>query len=194
MDDSDPAIDAAKADWEHELEIEGAAAKNALIDSRNAHHEAGHAIAVVYCGGYVEGIHLSDIDHSKTDAERHGPGYGRYRYESIDKPFIDYAGPWAETHFVIANGVESEDFETAFMSVWNYDNATDNTNYFRVAHQVRAYAASQGIRIPANVWEEQWNTALERLLPAIRRIADDLLSGKKITHEYIRQFVRRSPR
>ena len=47
-------------------------------------HEAGHAVAAVRRGGWVNEIDISDKGHTCTE------------HEPADKAFIVYAGPWRE--------------------------------------------------------------------------------------------------
>jgi hypothetical protein len=63
----------------------------------NAHHEAGHAVAVVLRGGVVDHIALGDpTDDGLLDADRELIGRTRHTPARAEQSFVAFAGPWAQ--------------------------------------------------------------------------------------------------
>lgn len=85
------------------------AAIAAQSDSRHAHHEAGHAVAVVHRGGELRSVRLGKVDWSSTglDADEPGETHHRGRYEN--EPFVTFAGPWAEAMWSADNDPDIDD-------------------------------------------------------------------------------------
>lgn len=144
-----------------------------MLDSTRevtAHHEAGHAVAVLMRGGG----RLHYIDMSETADYR---GYTHFNAEVFDIPFITYAGPFAEAR-----------------AQWPHDDLDGEDEYGRtfgecVAAAFRANADGDFEAYPAALRadpttlasfqsrrEKSWNIELEREWHVIEVVARRLLT------------------
>lgn len=64
-----------------------------------AHHEAGHAVAAVMRGG-------SELTSVSVDRDRPGHGIAWSRLHLWDRPFVIWAGPWAEARMLVLGALE----------------------------------------------------------------------------------------
>jgi hypothetical protein len=135
-----------------------------------AHHEAGHAVALLIRGGG----RLDYIDIYETADYR---GYTHWNGKVFDIAFITYAGPWAEARaqWPLADldgldddGCTFDDHVTAaFLANIDGDFEAYETC---LASDPTFLASFQSSR------EECWNNELERVWPVVREVARLLLA------------------
>jgi hypothetical protein len=94
------------------------AAVEARARSRQAHHEAGHAVAAVARGGKLIAVWLGTVDWSK-DSSADTPGGTRHRTPSAGQPFVTFAGPWAGAMWTVEHDDDVDDFYEALESAWS---------------------------------------------------------------------------
>jgi hypothetical protein len=131
-----------------------------------AHHEAGHAVAVVMRGGQ-----LHYIDLTATDEYR---GYTHFSSKSCDSAFIIYGGLFAEARvkWPLADLDGEDDDGCTFPNyVWGALSANidgDNEAY-KAALDSESAAAELAPFQPRR--EQVWRKELERVWPVIREVA-----------------------
>jgi hypothetical protein len=159
--------------------------EGATADQRSvtAHHEAGHAVAVVMRGGGE----LKSITIDATDTYL---GYTGYRGKPSDTAFIAFAGPWAEARYQWPlPSREGEDgdgltFDDHVVAAFLCN--TDDSNAHRKA--VKADKALIGPEFAHLVdnREAVWSDELERSWPAICELAEMLIAGQAVTDAHVR--------
>lgn len=156
---------------------------------QTAHHEAGHAVTAVWCGGTFLGISLEDGGWTQVDWTQD------HALEAQHRDFVIFAGPWA-----------------AGRARWGerpLDGLDDHgltlldhvSNAMRVSHSdLRKYVLDRDI--PAEIWDatiyggeppdiplardDAWYGNLESLWPAMQSVADMLLRDESFTPGYVR--------
>lgn len=147
-------------------------------------HESGHAVASVMRGGSS----FRSLDLSRADD---GHGLTLHRSKPADVPFIAYAGPWAEARYQwpadVArdgeddDGLTFDDYVTGVL-LGQPDDTAALAPHEQQVQQLRA----AGVDVdPFAVWHME----LERVWPAVQRIAARLLAGELIDDADVRHAV-----
>ncbi len=148
----------------------------ALAEERRqtAHHEAGHAVAVLSRG---EG----ELKSVTIEPTAEYAGHTGFRSKVFDSAFIAYAGPWAEARCqwpdnlgLDAHDEEGLTFDDYVASAW-LRNPDDLADYkASCAADVTAFGYPAHL---VELREESWARELEDRWPVIRQIAELLLCG-----------------
>ena len=150
--------------------------------ARTAHHEAGHAVAVVYRGGHLVKIVITEADPTHADWDSELAGFTRHRTPVTEHPFTTFAGPWAEAMWESETDPATT-FGEALDAAWTNSDDGDGAYYAELCEPVweAARQAGLGHRVGPD-WEIDWDAELEALWPAIREVAAMLLAGEMATH------------
>lgn len=151
-----------------------------MIDAstvRHAHHEAGHAVAAVHRGGWVQEIHLAGDDPADQ-------GYVAHSSSPAAQPFVTFAGPWSEARWDVMAG-EADDMDEALYLAWDENSDGDGAKYNGLIDQLQATADQLGLGAVGCAWENDWAEELDELWPWIRCVAAQLLDGVVMDHAAI---------
>ena len=153
--------------------------------ARTAHHEAGHAVAVVYRGGHLVKIVITEADPTHADWDSELAGFTRHRTPVTEHPFTTFAGPGAEAMWVSETDPDTA-FNAALDDAWENSADGDAAYYATLCEPVweAARQAGLGHRVGPD-WEIDWDAELEALWPAIREVAAMLLAGETVTHDAV---------
>jgi len=91
-----------------------AAVAEARSTLRRAHHEGGHSVAAVARGGELSNVHLGKADWTNPDDSGGEPGETCHESAQKDRPFVTFAGPWAEAKWTVEHLEPDLDFDEAF--------------------------------------------------------------------------------
>ena len=168
------------------------AALIAAANSRQAHHEAGHAVAVVHRGGHLVEVYLGTVE-DWTDRRNRPPNPGSaetggatvHRTRLEHQPFCTFAGPWAEARWSVENEPEVHDLVEALGYAWENSYDGDGAKYEGRIETLTNIAADLGFSVIARVWESEWIEELDELWPAVCEVAESLLAGETVTHDTI---------
>ncbi len=174
-----------------ELPGDRIAAIGAQSDSQHAHHEAGHAVAAVYRGGTLEEIVLGTADWTRVDDGADTPGWTKHITLPNHRPFVTFAGPWAEAMWMLENGNDDADFNDTFSVAWDDNTDGDTTKYEGIVDQLEQDSRNLGLGPVGRDWEADWMNELEILWPVIREVADALLRGEVISHDMVAEAIER---
>ncbi|MEO3757065.1 hypothetical protein ABGB19_02080 [Mycobacterium sp. B14F4] len=162
---------------------------DAEATARHAHHEAGHAVAAVARGGQLIRVFLGTVDWTTDDMSADTTGGTEHRTDDVDRPFVTFAGPWAEAKWMVANEPDLDDFHEALDYVWDENFDGDTAKYEGRVAALEAVAAQLGLGHVGRAWEVGWAYELDDLLPAIEAVAAMLIRGEEVTHEVVRELV-----
>lgn len=147
-------------------------------DIRHAHHEAGHAVAAVHRGGYVQEVRLAGDGPDDI-------GFVKHWSSPANAPFVTFAGPWAEARWEVMTDPDT-DMENALDIAWDENSDGDTMKYTDIIAQLQESADALGLGPIGAAWENDWCDELEEdLWLWIRSVAADLLSGVTVDHERI---------
>jgi hypothetical protein len=174
------------------------AAVKANATRRNAHYQAGHAVAAVARGGHVLEVCLGTADWSTFDTSGDTNAYTHHVTEWRHRAFVTFAGPCAEAMWTRHGERDGESKEPMTMDpdFWevlddlrliNMD--FDNDDYQSQVALLEKEAAQIGFS--PNDRESYWVDELEALWPAICEVAAMLIDGEQVRHEDIRAAVDR---
>jgi hypothetical protein len=163
------------------------AAVSARATARRAHHEAGHAVAVIARGGTLLGVWLASTDDPSADTQ----GITRHDTAWEAQPFVTFAGPCAEAMWTVEHDDDFDDFYEALDYAW-LNNGDGDTNMYEDRVSLFSAAAEMlGFATIRRAWEVDWVAELEPLLPAMREVAALLIDGQSVTHEQVLAAVNR---
>ncbi|MDH6248009.1 hypothetical protein [Mycobacterium sp. OTB74] len=153
-------------------------------DACTAHHEAGHAVAVVVRGGELVSVAL--VAWSANPAMS---GTTRHRSAQTAQPFVLFAGPWAEARWTVEHDPDVDDLAEALSYAWenSYDGDTDLYED-RVA-KLSDLADRLGLGARGRAWEFEWSNELDELWPVICQVAALLIDGQTVTHGCVRSLL-----
>lgn len=165
----------------------------AQIMARNAHHEAGHAVAIVLVGAELVHVWIA-TDWPPTDWDSAG-GNTRSRQQPHHQPFTTFAGPWAEamwraTHEPDFDGLA--DLEWALEAAWEETADGDAEVYDRLVAELNEEAASRGFGTIGRAWEDDWIDQLTPMWPAVCEVAQWLIDGQTVTHAMVAGAIARA--
>ena len=146
-----------------------------------AHHEAGHAVAVVCRGGVVHEVRVGVTDPDDADMV---VNWVRMEADPRDHPFAIFAGPWASAMWAIENDPAVSDFQKALDSAW-FAARDDFDKYHAIVGELHDEAWRLGLGQFSRVWEGDWCYDLGLLWPAVCTVAAALLADETVTHEAI---------
>ena len=157
---------------------------SAQATSRLAHHEAGHAVAAVARGGFVDRVHLGHVDWSTNDASGDEPGETHHWTSPVNAPFVTFAGPWATAMWMVEHDPDVDDVDEALEYAWNDSSDGDSEKYEARVDALVDAAAALGFPIGRlhHSWEYGWAEELEALWPAVCDVAALLIDGQAVTH------------
>jgi hypothetical protein len=167
------------------------AAVSACATARNAHHEAGHAVAAVARGGELRDLYLGTVDWSTVDDSADTPGGTVHRTAWQDQPFVTFAGPWAEATWVVEHEPDSDSFDDALACAWDENADGDTDKYESRVDLLDAAAAEFGFNPIGRAWEAAWADELEGSWPAICEVAALLIDGHPVSHETVHAAIQR---
>lgn len=154
-----------------------------------AHHEAGHAVAAVMRGGYFT---QCTVDPPETHVL------------AWDRPFCFFAGMWAQARYSWAQRDDDDDdpgddestsFEAYLTAVYagNLDGDVAELELCDAEDEWRAeeIAEAAGVTVDdvRDRRERAWVRDLERVWPAIQRVAGMLLAGQAVTPEVVADIL-----
>lgn len=170
-----------------------AAAISAHAASRHAHHEAGHAVAVVHRGGELCDVYLGTTDWSALDDSADTPGATVHRSDWQDQPFITFAGPCFEAMWTVDHDPDDvDDFEEALACAWDENYDGDTAKYESRVETLDNVAKDFGFFPVGRAWESEWIDELEPLWPAVREVAGWLIDGQPATHDKVLCAIERA--
>jgi hypothetical protein len=139
-----------------------------------AHHEAGHAVAAVLCGGTVHHLKLAvDLsDAGLLDPDRELIGVTRLTSASRDAPFVSFAGPWAQWRHGTETG--SDDYDTDLSDWLHLDDEITGRD-----DPHGDYTAMDFDNLSDELIDV-WTRELERLWPMIAAVAALALDGQPV--------------
>ncbi|SKE15021.1 DNA binding domain, excisionase family [Mycobacteroides abscessus subsp. abscessus] len=146
-------------------------------DIRHAHHEAGHAVAAVHRGGFVQEVQLAGDDPDDI-------GYVKHWSSPANAPFVTFAGPWAEAKWDTMTEPDTT-MDEALDLAWAENCDGDTDKYNALVDQLQAAADELGLGPIGAAWETDWQDELDELWPWIRCVAAELLDGVVVDHERI---------
>jgi hypothetical protein len=157
----------------------------ARSNAATAHHEAGHAVAVVARGGRLVKVVITQADPHHPDWDSEWAGFTRHRTPVTEHPFTTFAGPWAEAMWASENDPDTS-FNEALDDAWENSADGDAAYYAELCEPVweAARRAGLGPRVGPE-WEVDWDAELEHLWPAICAVAEMLLAGETVTHDVV---------
>lgn len=157
---------------------------------KTAHHEAGHAVAVVLRGGELLELFFVDPDFADETVTRNGITRHRTLYEH--QPFVTFAGPWAEATWMIEHDPEVDDFDEALDFAWDWWSAEDDldSDAARYMRRFDDLAESTGYSVESRQWEIAWEGELEGVWSVICEVATLMLSGR-VTHAMVEEALER---
>jgi hypothetical protein len=167
------------------------AAVDARARSRHAHHEAGHAVAVVARGGRLIRISLGTVDWSTPDESADTPGETVHRTAYTDQPFLTFAGPCAEAMWIVEHDDDVEELGEALEYAWSENYEGDADKYEARVEMLSAAARLLGFPAIGRAWESEWIDELEPLWPAVCEVAAMLLDGQPVSHDDVQAAVDR---
>lgn len=145
----------------------------ARADSRHAHHEGGHAVAAVVKGGRLIEIVLGIADWTTSD-DNDELGYVHHQTRWADKPFVTYAGIWAEAMWYTEHDGDDLFDALEYVMLENSDGDT----------------AKIDERFGDDRWpEREWMADLEPLWPVVKQVAALLIDGVEVTHEIVEDLL-----
>lgn len=164
--------------------------------SRTAHHEAGHAVAIVVGGATIDSVWVNRTDWTALplDADTGKGGTTTYSDSSFEaQPFIAFAGPWAEARWTVEidPDLDADDMDDALHWAWDDNADGDTARYEDRVSAMESVAAQLGFGSVGRVWEREWSDQLESLWPAICAVAELLTDGQTVTHDLVRAAVER---
>ena len=133
-----------------------------------AHHEAGHAVATVTRGGYVDEIRLGDTDPHDPELVW---SWVRVEIPLHDHAFAVFAGPWTTARWEIETDPDIDDDAALIAAFLNAED--DAAKYDRLVERF------------GPVDEDAFGDELECLWPAIQDVAAMLLAGETVTHDAV---------
>jgi hypothetical protein len=183
---------------------------SARAEVRTAHHEAGHAVAAVARGGWLERVHLGHVNWTAVDFSGDEPAETHHLTRSEDMPFVTFAGPWAHAMWEVDHDdtgdpatltveypdrvadrwLTDDDFSAALEYAW-LDADTDSAKYEDRISTVDGIATQLGLGPVGRAWEICWHDELCELWPAICEVAALLIDGH-VTHDTVRAAVERA--
>ena len=165
------------------------AAAKAQSDARHAHHEAGHAVAVIVRGGTLIDVFLGTADWSTDDTSADTPGGTRHQTEFPAEPFVTFAGPWAEAMWTVEHYDHVDELWEALDFAWQNNSDGDTVKYEARVSLLSAAAAQLGFPIIGRDWEVDWAAELEPLWPAVCQVAALLIDNQSVTHDVVQSLV-----
>ncbi|MDN4520521.1 hypothetical protein JN086_14355 [Mycolicibacterium austroafricanum] len=157
---------------------------------QTARHEAGHAVAVVVRGGYLEELLFVDPHFADQTAIR--TGIARHRTPDEHQPFVTFAGPWAQAKWMVEHDPDVDDFDEALDFAWEWDGAEVDLDSDAARYVQRFADLAQGTdhSVDSRQWEIAWMEELEGLWPVITEVAILMLSSR-VTHAMVEEVLRR---
>lgn len=145
------------------------------IKSRNAHHEAGHAVAVVISGGNLIHVKIADDWADPESIDWDSPaGVTRHRSPWDAQPFIAFAGPCAEALWATENDFELGTFAEELSYAFWEENLDGDTAQLEARLE------------DFNPFDhDDWIDEVTRLWPVIKSVAALVLDGVEVTHEMV---------
>jgi hypothetical protein len=147
-----------------------------------AHHEAGHAVAVCARYGEITSITIQPTSNSY--------GLTEFNAAAMDRPFITYAGLWAEARFhwprLTLDGVDENRraFNDYFCDAWKL-NCDGDVEAFR------RHSAYDPRDFEAKLLERQtWRSEIVGLWDAIQGVAQLLQFDELVTTDVVNSLIR----
>ena len=165
------------------------AAAKAESDARHAHHEAGHAVAVIVRGGTLKDVFLGTADWSTDDTSADTPGGTRHRTAWEAQPFVTFAGPWAEAMWTVEHDDDIDDLYEALDYAWQENSDGDTAKYGARVSLLSAAAAELGFATIGRDWEVEWAAELEPLWHIVCQVAALLIDNQPVTHDVVQSLL-----
>lgn len=153
---------------------------------RHAFHEAGHAVAAVARGGWVQEIRLAGDEEGDI-------GYVKHWSSPKSAAFVTYAGVWSEAKWDTITDPDT-DMDQALDLAWAENGDGDTDKYHGIVDQLQESADELGLGSVGCAWENDWHDELDELWPWIRTVAAQLLNGVEMSHERIAAAKERADR
>lgn len=165
------------------------AVAKAQSDASLAHHEAGHAVAVIVRGGTLKDVWLGTADWSTDDTSADTPGGTRHQTAWEAQPFVTFAGPWAEAMWKVEHDDYIDDLWEALEYAWQDNSDGDSDKYEDRVGLLSAAAAQYGFGTIGRQWEVEWADELEPLWHIVCQVAALLIDNQPVTHDVVQSLL-----
>ncbi|MCG5433947.1 hypothetical protein LV457_16860 [Mycobacterium sp. MYCO198283] len=132
------------------------------------------------------------VDPYLTDPTVPHNGITRHRTPYQHRPFVTFAGPWAQARWMVEHDPEIDDFDEALEAAWQWYLADVEVDGDAARYESRwpDLAEATGYSIEGREWEISWEEELETLWPVICEVAGMMLGGP-VTHGMVETALER---
>ena len=164
-----------------------------LINEEVAHHEAGHAVAVVLRRGRLLGIHFAD-SHLAADPTVIGNGATYHKtLGDENQAFVSFAGPFAQALWKLDNGPrEYSDLDDALNEAWEWESIDIDPGSDAAQYRDQITRLGRSLVPLPRQWEKPWRGLILSNYPAIQEVAAlTIANSLMVSHKMVSEVLER---